>query len=127
MFLGKLLLWINGLAFCATGFIGFFGSSNFAAFIGYALLSGAAQTEFVANYGGLYLFYGFYLCWCGTAFERSVQGIAVLCFTSLGFFTGRIFGSIITAEIDATQLVFASWELITALLALVLLFKLKSH
>lgn len=127
MFLRKLLLWLNGLAFSATGLLGFISTRDLVEFVGYKLTSGAAHTEFVANYGGLYLFYGVYLCWCGTGFGRTRQGISVLCFTSFGLATGRAIGSMTAGVIDSAQLFFWLWEIATGLLTLGLLFKSKKH
>jgi len=127
MLLRKLLLWLNGLAFAATGVLGFFNSNDFASFVGYQLTTGAAHTEFVANYGGLYLFYGLYLCWCGASSERSWQGIAVLCFTSFGLVAGRIAGSIVAVELDPVQFIFVTWELVTGLVTLCILLRSKDY
>jgi len=125
MGLARFLLWINGLAFVGTGLLGFFAFSGFAGFVEFELLSSAATTEFIANYGGLYLFYGLYLVYCGLNACRHVPGLVVLGFTSVGLFAGRLVGSVITMQIDATQLLFASWEIATGLLCMVALRTLK--
>ncbi len=125
MKLARFLLIINGLAFVATGFFALAAHTSFAEFVGYQLSTLAAETEFLGNYGGLYLFYGIYLVLCAVKQAMIAPGILVMVFTSLGLAFGRLVGFVMTNHIDTSQLVFAAWELVTAILCLVALNALR--
>lgn len=121
MKLRRLLLLVNGLAFVATGLYGLLAHQNFATFIGFQLTSPAAQTEFLANYGGLYLFYGLFLTLGAVKTNLTASGVIALLLTSLGLALGRLTGFLLTGHIEPNQLIFASWELASALLCLIAL------
>lgn len=122
-----LLLVLNGLGFIATGVYAFVHPAQLAGLAGLSFSSGAAVSEFWANYGGLYLLYGLFLCWSVFSPDRQRNAVVVLLFTSVGLATGRVLGMALVAFPGWTQFSFLLWELISALLCVLCLIVVDDH
>lgn len=116
-----MLLFINGLGFAVTAAYAFLQPVVLAELALFSFSSDAAISEFWANYGGFYLFYGLFLCWSAVSPPRQRGAIVVLLFTSAGLATGRVLGMTLVAFAGWVQFSFLIWELISALLCVVCL------
>lgn len=119
--LGTALLLVNGLGFIGTGVYAFLFPVQLAELAQFSLRGNSGITEFWANYGGLYLFYGLFLCWSALTAARRRAGVLVLLFSSAGLAVGRALGMTLIGFSGWAQISFLTWELLSALLCLVYL------
>ncbi len=112
------LLFVNGFAFVATAMMAFVQPLYLAEVAGLILQKGIGASEFLANYGGLYLLIGVALLLSALKAPWRVQGLALLVLACGGLFIGRVVAVFQFGFPALAQTSFAVWELVTAVLAI---------
>ncbi|PVZ71536.1 DUF4345 family protein [Pelagibaculum spongiae] len=111
------LLFVNGFAFVATAMMAFVQPLYLAEIAGLILQKGIGTSEFLANYGGLYLLIGIALSLSAFKASWQVQGLLLLVLVCGGLFIGRAVAVFQFGFPALAQMSFAVWEGLSAALA----------
>lgn len=89
--------------------------------IGYKLQTAAAEIEFRATYGGLFISLGLYMLYC--LYKHLNAGLVCVLFTMGGMLAVRLVTAFTLGGVDLIQAIYISGELFTVLLVSFILYK----